>query len=143
MKKILCVLMVVAMVACMAACGSTKVASGVEDGVLTVGMECAYAPYNWTQTDADEVLGVTELPDRYIKNGVKNGKWGDEFPNCIDPTVFYDDEGNLWMAYGSWSGGIFMLELDETTGLRDYSVTYETNEHSDAYFGKKIAGNHT
>ena len=27
------------------------VASGVEDGVLTVGMECAYAPYNWAQTD--------------------------------------------------------------------------------------------
>ena len=27
------------------------VASGVEDGVLTVAMECAYAPYNWTQTD--------------------------------------------------------------------------------------------
>ena len=25
---------------------------GLEDGVLTVGMECAYAPYNWTQTDA-------------------------------------------------------------------------------------------
>ena len=24
---------------------------GLEDGVLTVGMECAYAPYNWTQTD--------------------------------------------------------------------------------------------
>lgn len=95
---------------------------------------------NWTQTDADEVLGVTELPERYIKNGVKNGKWGDEFPNCIDPTVFYDDNGNLWMAYGSWSGGIFMLELDEQTGLRDYSVSYETNEHSDAYFGKKIAG---
>lgn len=95
---------------------------------------------NWTQTDADEVLGVSELPERYIKNGVINGKWGDEFPNCIDPTIFYDDDGNLWMAYGSWSGGIFMLELDEQTGLRDYSVTYETNEHSDAYFGKKIAG---
>ena len=24
---------------------------GVEDGVLTVAMECAYAPYNWTQMD--------------------------------------------------------------------------------------------
>ena len=24
---------------------------GVEDGVLTVGMECMYAPYNWTQLD--------------------------------------------------------------------------------------------
>ena len=25
--------------------------SGVEDGVLTVAMECAYAPYNWSQSD--------------------------------------------------------------------------------------------
>lgn len=24
---------------------------GLEDGVFTVAMECAYAPYNWTQTD--------------------------------------------------------------------------------------------
>ncbi len=29
----------------------TTVESGVEDGVLTIAMECAYAPYNWTQTD--------------------------------------------------------------------------------------------
>ena len=25
--------------------------SGVEDGVLTIAMECAYAPYNWAQSD--------------------------------------------------------------------------------------------
>ena len=25
--------------------------SGVEDGVLTVAMECNYAPYNWSQGD--------------------------------------------------------------------------------------------
>ena len=30
---------------------------GVEDGVLTVAMECAYAPYNWTQVD-DSIGGV-------------------------------------------------------------------------------------
>ncbi len=29
----------------------TSAIVGVEDGVLTVGMECAYAPYNWTQMD--------------------------------------------------------------------------------------------
>lgn len=28
-----------------------SVPSGVEDGVLTVAMECAYAPYNWAQPD--------------------------------------------------------------------------------------------
>ncbi len=92
------------------------------------------------ETDALEVLGVDAIPERYVTNGIANRKWGDKWPNVIDPCVFYDEEGKLWMSYGSWSGGIFMLELDENSGLRDYSVSYETNEHSDAYFGKKIAG---
>ena len=30
---------------------AAEVPSGVEDGVLTIAMECAYAPYNWTQGD--------------------------------------------------------------------------------------------
>ena len=94
----------------------------------------------YKETDAPQVLGEDELPERYQINGVGNKKWGDKFPNCIDPCAFYDDDGNLWMTYGSWSGGIFMLQLDEKTGLRDYSVTYETDKHSDAYFGKLIAG---
>ncbi|MCR5743130.1 MAG: glycoside hydrolase family 43 protein [Lachnospiraceae bacterium] len=94
----------------------------------------------WGSTDVADVLGVSELPQRYITNGVENRKWGDEYPNCIDPCVLYDDDGNLWMSYGSWSGGIFMLKLDNNTGLRDTSVSYETNAHSDAYFGQKIAG---
>lgn len=94
----------------------------------------------WELTDGEQATGESKLPERYITNGVENKKWGDKWPNCIDPCVFYDDDGNLWMAYGSWSGGIFILSLDETTGLRDYSVTYEINEHSDAYFGTKIAG---
>lgn len=95
---------------------------------------------DYEQTDLVQVLGCDSLPERYITNGIKNRKWGDKWPNCIDPCVFYDDDGNLWMSYGSWSGGIFLLSLDKNTGLRDYSVSYETDEHSDAYFGKKIAG---
>ncbi len=92
------------------------------------------------ETDAPKVLGTETIPERYVTNGVDNKKWGDMWPNCIDPCVFYDGEGRLLMAYGSWSGGIFMLELDEETGLRDYSVSYEENIHSDPYFGRKIAG---
>jgi arabinan endo-1,5-alpha-L-arabinosidase len=38
-------------------------------------------------------------------------------PNTIDPDVFYDKQGKLWMAYGSYSGGIFILEMDEATAL--------------------------
>jgi arabinan endo-1,5-alpha-L-arabinosidase len=59
--------------------------------------------------------------------------------------VFYDEEGKLWMTYGSWSGGIWMIELDEETGLRDYDVEYVLQGSGngitvDPYFGKKIAG---
>lgn len=32
-------------------CGSGSKSSVLEDNVLTVAMECSYAPYNWTQSD--------------------------------------------------------------------------------------------
>ncbi|HTF94935.1 MAG TPA: LamG-like jellyroll fold domain-containing protein [Cellvibrio sp.] len=45
-------------------------------------------------------------------------------PNVIDPTVFYDKEGQLWMVYGSYSGGIFVLAMDETTGKPEAGQGY-------------------
>ena len=39
---------------------------GVEDGVLTVGMECAYAPYNWTQMDdSNGAVPIVNNPGSY------------------------------------------------------------------------------
>ena len=82
MKKlvslILSVLMILSMTAC-ASSGSTApaasaaptadsavVLSGVEDGVLTVGMECAYAPYNWTQMDdSNGAVPIANNPGAY------------------------------------------------------------------------------
>ena len=94
---------------------------------------------SYKSTDLEIVLGEqASLPSRYAPSD----NYGNHWPNAIDPCVFYDEDGKLWMSYGSWSGGIFMLELDEETGLRDYDVTYAENETSDPYFGKKIAGGH-
>ncbi len=63
--------------------------------------------------------------------------------NAIDPCVRFDDKGDLYMVYGSWSAGIYMLKLDTKTGLRDYDTTYKTEmDVSDAYLGTKIAGGH-
>ena len=99
--------------------------------------------HSYKGTDLELVLGTqSSLPSRYA---VGNG-WGRRWPHTIDPAVFYDEEGKLWMVYGSWSGGIWMLELNEETGLRDYDVTYpSTNGSSDGvtsdpYFGTKIGG---
>lgn len=38
-------------------------------------------------------------------------------PNVVDPCVFFDADGRLWMVYGSYSGGIYILELDAQTGF--------------------------
>lgn len=96
---------------------------------------------SYKNTDLEIVLGTqAALPARY-----NTSQWGSYWPNCIDPCVFFDDEGELWMAYGSWSGGIFMLKLDKDTGLRDYTTTYASTKsgnvyNSDPYFGKLVAG---
>ena len=100
---------------------------------------------SYKNTDVEKVLGANPDLSRYLTSA---GKWNAEYgTNAIDPGVFYDEGGNLWMVYGSWFGGIFMLELDEQTGLRDYTVTYPTTSNggavqSDAYLGKHVAGGH-
>ncbi|MBO4665234.1 MAG: family 43 glycosylhydrolase [Bacteroidaceae bacterium] len=100
-------------------------------------------PPDYKKSDLEIVMGTqSSLPSKY-KKGNNNGNY---WPNCIDPCVFFDEEGELWLVYGSWSGGIFMLKLDKDTGLRDYTYTYpntnagNTTCTSDEYYGKKIAG---
>ena len=100
------------------------------------------AGVSYKNTDLELAIGEqASLPERYQVGE----RWGDRWPHCIDPCVFYDEEGKLWMSYGSWSGGIWMLELDENTGLRDYDVAYDIKGSgngvtSDPYFGTKIGG---
>lgn len=45
----------------------TTVTPGVgDDGVFTVGMECAYAPYNWTQMDdSNGAVPISNVPGAY------------------------------------------------------------------------------
>ncbi|MCL2031650.1 MAG: family 43 glycosylhydrolase, partial [Oscillospiraceae bacterium] len=62
------------------------------------------------------------------------------YPNCIDPQAFFDQDGNFRMVYGSWSGGIFLLDLDPHTGLLlDGS---EINRENHGYGRLLIAGAH-
>lgn len=70
MKKITALVMAVAMmltmVVCSASASDAAVPSGVEDGVLTIAMECAYAPYNWTQSDdSNGAVPISNVPGSY------------------------------------------------------------------------------
>lgn len=76
-------------------------------------------------------LAIADRPEGPYKHSailLKSGMWNQPsedgtiydatiHPNAVDPDVFLDGEQNLWMVYGSYSGGIFILRLDNTTGL--------------------------
>lgn len=77
-------------------------------------------------------LAIADTVDGpYKDQGIllKSGMWGQEsenpgeiynaliHPNAVDPDAFYDENGDLWMVYGSYSGGIYILKMDRQTGL--------------------------
>lgn len=71
MRRIISCALCAVMLLCLCACGggsaeSAAASSGVEDGVLTVAMECAYAPYNWTQSDdSNGAVPIANVPGSY------------------------------------------------------------------------------
>ena len=75
MRKITCLVLSLMLALSLAACGSGSTTSttaaaaastGVEDGVLTIAMECAYAPYNWMQgDDSNGAVPISNVPGSY------------------------------------------------------------------------------
>jgi arabinan endo-1,5-alpha-L-arabinosidase len=63
-------------------------------------------------------------------------------PNCIDAQAFFDKDGNhFYLVYGSWSGGIFLFEIDVETGLPKDGVAM--NAESNGYGRQLIANCHS
>ena len=103
----------------------------------------------------NDYLNFKELIEKGSKNGgidAVNDDWFKEngdfnnaiVPNCIDPAIIKAQDGKIWMSYGSWSGGLFMLEIDPKTGLAIYPGVDGTDAASgnriDRYYGIHIAG---
>lgn len=66
----------------------------------TPTLDPASPDYRWTDH------GVVIRSDR-----------SDDF-NAIDPAVFADSDGSLWLTFGSFWSGIKLIALDPSTGLR-------------------------
>lgn len=86
-------------------------------------------------------LAVSDSPEgpfEHVRILLKSGYEGYDatrYPNAIDPCVFFDKTGErLFMVYGSYSGGIFLLELDPATGL--------ILEGQEEYGARLLGGNH-
>ena len=106
---------------------------------------------NIGSTDYTKVTGDSSVDAKY---GVTRDGFLSYGVNAIDAAVTYDENDDLWMSYGSWYGGIYLLKLDKYTGLRDYTYTYVNNTegtvenngsftvYSDEYLGIHLAGGH-
>lgn len=89
------------------------------------------------RVSSDSVTGPYSNEEIIVYSSEKAGE-----PNAIDPELFYDESGRLWMVYGSFYGGIFLIELDPATGLRKDGRTYRDYQAGkytlNEYFGKML-----
>lgn len=89
---------------------------------------------------ADELVGPYENVELFLRSGQTREETqqgygvgdieehiGHLHPNTIDPHTFYDKDGELWMIYGSYFGGIHILKMDESTGLPLPDQNYGTH----------------
>ena len=95
----------------------------------------------YTSTNIDELISsgeVTFNSSWFSNSNYNNGL----FPNAIDPTIYTTPDGKMYMCYGSWSGGIFTLEIDKTTGkcIHPQSGKTADGRMTDSYFGTLISG---
>lgn len=95
----------------------------------------------YTSTNVDKLIASGNVT--YNREWFSNGNFNNQlFPNAIDPTIYYDANGKMYMCYGSWSGGIFTLEIDPATGRCIHPKSGKTADGRmiDSYFGTKLSG---
>lgn len=96
----------------------------------------------YVNTNIDELIKkgiISSYKDDWGINDYNNIK----YPNAIDPCVYEAKDGKLYLSYGSWSGGIFVLPINKTDGSVIYPGSDGFTENGnmiDRYFGIQIAG---
>ena len=123
--------------------GFTKTGAADGNSSRNTKWDNDYLNLNTLLEKGSENGGIDEISDNWFD---QTGGWNHLYaPNAIDPNLFFDASGEkLYMSYGSWSGGLFLLELDPATGEAIYPGVDSTDEVSgnfvDRYFGVHLAG---
>lgn len=119
----------------------TLIYSGFTDTSVFATSPTKNVNRRYSTTNIDELLDAGEITwqDNWFNGHAYNNYL---YPNAIDPTIYYGTDGKMYMTYGSWSGGIFTLEIDPATGRCIHPKTGTTSDGRmvDSYFGTKIAG---
>lgn len=95
--------------------------------VIRIG--ASYFVYYSVSTFGKNVSAIGLAMGRSLDPNSPDWKWEDRGPvlksrasdrfNAIDPAIYQEEgDGRLWMTFGSFWDGIFLVELDPKTGLR-------------------------
>ncbi|MDF2586498.1 MAG: transporter substrate-binding protein [Anaerocolumna sp.] len=87
-----------------------------------------------TSGSQNSAIGIAEnvtldhlSPDyKWVDKGmVIRSNTGDDY-NCIDPNIITDENGDVWLTFGSYWNGIYQRQIDPDTGLllEDNAKTY-------------------
>lgn len=76
--------------------------SASSDGSQTSAIGLATAPTPDSTSWTDQGIVISSSPSTPY--------------NAIDPSIRRDQSGNLWMSFGSWWHGIYLMQLDPATG---------------------------
>ncbi len=119
----------------------TLIYSGFTENDSFATSSTKYVNRKYTSTNIDELISAGEVTYNsawFNKSDFNNAL----YPNAIDPTIYYDTNGKMYMCYGSWSGGIFTLQINPQTGkcIHPKTGTTEDGRMIDSYFGTKISG---
>ena len=88
----------------------------------------SYHLYYAVSTFGSQVSAIGLATSPTLDPSSTNYVWTDQGPvitstngspyNTIDPSLCWDDSGNLWMSFGSYWNGIYLIQLNPTNGLR-------------------------
>ena len=91
-------------------------------------LNSTYHLYYAVSTFGSQVSAIGLATNPTLDPSSPNYNWTDHGPvitstngspyNTIDPSFCYDNAGNLWMAFGSYWNGIYLMQLNPATGLR-------------------------
>lgn len=111
------------------------------DTVIYTGFKNENGLSSYKNTDFNEVFPGATPRNQYFKE--KGSYDFDRYPNAIDPTIVKSHDDKLYMVYGSWNAGAWIIELDPGTGmpLRPDNYDFDSKiSNVDPYFGKQVSG---
>ena len=79
----------------------------------------AYSQWGTNTSGIGLATSTTLAPNSWVEQGLVVHSASGDNVNDIDPCVFEDAVGALWLTYGSFNSGIKLIKLDPNTGMPD------------------------